>query len=262
MNALNILPRTALIALAAVLIAVTVAVGYAIFNADSASSQGSVPGVPTNVRPEASDTENKYGNNEMRLVWNAPAAGNCTVSEYLVQVFKKSDGSIAEQAFTPNTLYVATKLQPSTRYTAEVWSYSAFCRTYSATPGMFTATGLSDLTNAANSSNDPSPPANQGKPASNPPGTVSMSKSGTSATLSWSAPTADSGRCSHSDYSWRVENRTTFNVSDNKEGSGFTGTSVTVTGLTAGHYYLMEVWSYSDNPCNNYSPASLLWWTQ
>ena len=192
----------------------------------------------------------------MRVVWTAPAAGSCAATEYFVRIFKTSDKSIPEQGDTPNLEYVATKLEPSTGYDVEVWAYGASCDNYSTTPGTYRLPS----TNSSNNANDPEPLDSQPPMAGNPPGAVTVSKSGTSATLTWSAPTADASRCPHTDYSWAVTNRTN-NSAHTKRGDT-AATTATVTGLTSGDKYLIEVWSYSIRPCDRYSASSKLWWTQ
>ena len=261
MNPLSRLARPVPLAVMALMIAVVAALGFAVFDAVNLSAQGqSTPGAPTNVRPAGAGAETKYGNNEMRLAWSAPAAGSCAATLYYVRVYKKSDGSIVEQGDTPNTYYVATHLQPSTSYTANVWSYGSTCNEYSDLPGHFAAASSLDRTNSTNNSNDPAPPANQGKAASNPPGTVTMSKNGSSATLSWTAPTADATRCAHTDYSYRLNNHTTHDNDDDIDGIT-TSSSQTFTGLTTGTKYYFELWSYSTHPCDLHSPTSDIFWT-
>ena len=263
MSTLNRLPRPLLVSLMAALVLAAAGLTFALYGAGSGvSAQSEAPGTPSNVRPEGAGGKQKYGDKEMRLAWTAPAAGNCAATDYYVRIYKKSDGAIVEQGDTPNTYYVATHLQPSTRYTADVWAYGSSCANYSDIPGTFAATGSQDMTNQNNSAaNDPAPPDSQGKAASNRPGVVSMTKSGTSATLNWSAPAADATRCPHTDYSTRLNNHTTNNDSDVVDGIT-TSTSATFTGLTTGHKYYFEVWSYSTLPCDLYSPVSEMFWTQ
>ena len=256
MNTMNRLARSVRITLLAGLVAVAAALGSAVFHVGEAFAQN-VPGAPTGVTTQGTGGKNAYGDKEMRVVWDAPAAGNCAVTDYFVRVYKTSDQSIPEQSYTPHTAYVFTKLEPSTAYDVEVWTYSRSCNNYSTTPGTH-----SRSTNSTNHANDPRPADNQPRMASNPPGMVSVSKSGTSVTANWSAPTVDASRCPHTDYSLRLDNRTTTNDSDDVDVIGTTSTSQTFTGLTTGHRYLIQVWSYSDHPCDQNSAGANIWFTQ
>ena len=256
MNAWNRLPRPAFIGLLAGLTVLAAGLIYAVFGVGDVASQGSTPGAPTNVRLAAVPGKNAKGDQEMRIVWNAPIAGSCAATEYFVRIHNTSDYSVPEQGDTPHTEYVATKLAASTTYDIEVWAYGASCDNYSTLPGTH-----SNTTNAANSSDDPAPAANQPMMAGNPPGSVSISKSGTTATLSWTAPAADSNRCPHTDYTWRVNNWMTNDETVHRDGDYLTSTSATVTGLTTGRTYIAQVWSYSELPCDRYSPVSFMEWT-
>ena len=250
MNALNRLPRPAFVGLLAALVLVAAGLTYAVFGVGDVSSQGSKPNAPTGLNVNAK------GDKEADLRWTAPSASSCATTEYYVRIQTASGGVEDEVAYTTGTRYVATFLTASTSYVADVWAYGSSCRAYSTTPATVTFT-----TNADDSGSDPTAPAGQPKAAPNRPGAVSMTKSGTSSTINWSAPDADAARCPHTDYSWRVENRTTYKDSDDTDGFT-TGTSTTVTGLTTGHRYLFSVWSYSTHPCDVHSGGSELRWTQ
>ena len=253
MKTLDRLARPAPIAAIAVLIAVAAALGFAALSAQAQTR----PGAPTGLTTQGAGSQHAYGDTEMRLVWTAPAAGDCPATDYLARVIRASNDVIYEQGITPNTVYVATKLIPSTAWDVEVWAYGASCGRYSAAPATYSL----PATNAVSSSNDPQPPANQPMMLGNPPGAITVSKSGTSATLSWTAPTADSDRCPHTDYSMAVlEYDNDYAVVAERE--YITSTSQTFTGLTAGTKYIFEVWSYSDHPCSEYSPGAYIVWTQ
>ena len=249
------IPRPLGIGLLAGLILAVAGLIYASYGAGEVASQGSRPGVPTSVTLAGTQGKNAKGDQEMRIVWTAPAAGSCAATEYFLRIYD-ADHSIPEQGHTPYTEYVVTKLTASTTYSIEVWAYGASCDNYSTTPGTH-----SNTTNSANSSNDPAPAANQPMMAGNSPGSVSVSKSGATATLSWSAPAADSDRCPHTEYTWRVNNWTPTDDTMHQDGDYLTGTTATVTGLTTGKTYIAQVWSYSERPCDLYSPVSWMEWT-
>ena len=262
MNALNILPRPVLVSLAAVLIAVLVTTGYVALKAGDASAQSNLPNKATGLKTEGTQGKNAIGNNEARIVWTKPADGNCAVTEYYLRFYLDeadsgfTTGQGLELTYTTQTAYVATHLRPGKWHRVEVWTYGASCDNYSAEP-----VKLRFRTNASNNSNDPVAAANQPKPAPNSPGTVTMTKSGTSATVNWSAPAADASRCSLTDYSYRLNNHTTHNVADDVDGIA-TSTTASFTGLTVGHKYYFEVWSYSTHPCDVHSSVSDLFWSQ
>ena len=250
MTAWNRLSRPALVTCMAVLALAAAALVYAYYGAGDVSSQNSTPNAPTGLTVSAT------GDKEASLQWTAPSAGSCATTDYFVRIQRSSGGIEDEVADTSQTSYVATFLNASTGYRAEVWAYGSSCDRFSATPAT-----VSFTTNASNSGSDPSAPVGQPKPAPNRPGAASMTKSGNSVTFSWSAPPVDTGRCPHTDYPWRVENRSTYNDSDDY-GGFTTGTSVTVTGLTTGHNYLFSVWSYSTHPCDINSGGTELRWKQ
>ena len=249
MNTLHRIPRPLALMLVAGLALAVAGLGYAFWNVGPVDSQSSTPNAPTGLNV------NSRGDKEADLRWTAPSAGNCATTDYFVRV-QQTSGVEDEVADTPQTRYVATFLTASTDYRAEVWSYGSSCDRYSTSPAVVTFT-----TNASNSGSDPSAPADQPKAAPNRPGAVSLSKSGTSATLSWSAPPADAARCPHYDYYWGVDNRSTTNDSDDQQGVT-SGTSITANGLTTGHNYLFNVWSYSTHPCDISSGGSEMRWKQ
>lgn len=226
------------------------AVGCFILGVASAAAQQ--PNAPGAV------TASPVGDTEVTVSWTTPAPsgepigegdyeGGCDTTDYFVRVRNLNVYEDVAEVFVVGTSYTMGVLTGSNTYEAAVWTYSAQCDDYSASPATVTFT-----TGSASGDGDPVPdttPLLSPRAATD----VTVTVSGTQAGISWTAPVDSSNHCDVLDYSVQLHNVSDGSADDIIK-DYITGTSATVDGVTAGDTYRVFVWAYSEE-CDAWSPA-------
>ena len=205
--------------------------------ADPGFVQGeSTPGTPGNLTVTVGDTEAK-------IAWEAPAAGDCAVTEYEVEVHQARELIRASQAMTV-TDWTLDGLTANTTYRATVISYGESCDDYS------DSAEQNFTTNASSGPGDPMRNDNEAKYIQAPPSGVMITRHGTSGIrVAWTQLPTPANTCSPSEYSVRLyKDGTRVGKAD----------EITTTywdfenAYTADARYTAKIESYSD-ACNEYS---------
>ncbi|MCY4388347.1 MAG: fibronectin type III domain-containing protein [Desulfurellaceae bacterium] len=206
--------------------------------ADPGFVQGeSTPGTPGNLTVTVGDTEAK-------IAWEAPAAGDCAVTEYEVEVHQARELIRASQAMTV-TDWTLDGLTANTTYRATVISYGESCDDYS------DSAEQNFTTNANSSTSDPVRGTDEAKYVPDPPRNLVITVGDTEAKIAWDAPAADADTCAVTEYEVEVHQaRELIHASE-----ATTATEWTLDGLTASTTYRATVISYGES-CDDYSDSA------
>ncbi|WP_419918845.1 fibronectin type III domain-containing protein [Candidatus Poriferisocius sp.] len=243
-----------------------IAAGLAYTATTPAAAQLQTPPPVTNVTATAGDTE-------VTISWQYEQSQSCSAQGFFVRFKEETDADEGEVAVTgqlgsSTRSYAMGGLTPNTSYQVEVYAadHGSACKVYSA------AAKVKVTTNASNSGSDPDAGNEAVRRTPRRVRNLTVSDSGTSATLTWAAPATPryGGQCGHDGiYAVRLYNRTTgeevknntYNPSAGSDtGMAYQGTAlmVTVTGLTAGAKYKANVYAHG---CG-WSGARKVKWTQ
>ena len=217
----------------AVLALTALAVIPAVIFFQAAPAAANNPNAPSGITADEGDTE-------VKVSWTTPTGTTCPASDYFLRIYTDGYLEVAAEAFTPDNEYTVVGLTAGTDYIAELWTYSAACNDYSLLPAdvAFTTNSTNDDTN------DPEPAADAPLLAPNPPTNVQVATNSNTAAINWTASASSSNHCSVTDYAILVDNLTDDTVDDTVV-YDITGTSESVSGLTAGDEYDVYVWAYS-----------------
>ena len=251
---------------ASALMAVILAAGLLATVAASPASAARPP-TPANVSATVGDVE-------ATITWDAAGSGeSCYTNDWFVVLTNESDGSAAARSAqlnrSENSWHVA-ELSPSTTYRAYVYAHTSSTASDCSDPAnVYSAAGeTSFTTNASNASGDPSTTAIT-KRAPRRVRNLTVTPSGTSATVTWDVPAARGNnlRCSAgSFYSYKYKNLSTGEVTYLTNNVGHHDSqrerTATLTGLTSGTRYRIKVYVYGSEDNCPWSRARIKTWTQ
>ena len=225
-----------------------------------------VPGPVTDVRVD------EVGTTRVTLSWKPPAAGECPVTNYYVEMHEPSgtfNSTVSHYTHGSRKTLTFFELSKNAEHRYEIYATSKNCacpsngwrahRPHCANYGAWSTPVSITFRTLAEEPVPPKPvePPPVSKKRPKRPTNLAVSGNGDSMTISWTAPENSEKRCALSSYSMYIQNRTDPLTSDfvPVKRHNISGTSANVSGLTSGHKYGVYVASYSTE-CKKYSAVA------
>ncbi|WP_419842604.1 fibronectin type III domain-containing protein [Candidatus Poriferisodalis sp.] len=215
-----------------------------------------------NVTPAPTNVTVTAGDVEATISWTLGTSVACPLTHQWVRVTNATTSeAVAESEDLGNTTtsWFVDELTAGTTYDVYIWGHQGGSCGYS-------AAGRAKFTTAASTSgSDPTAPSGNKRRKPRNVGSLAVTDSGTTATVTWNAPASGNGkRCSPlTEYNWRLRNMTTktstYLVNNIGHQTVQSSTTANLTGLTAGNKYRITV--YVNSRCG-WSTGRSRTWTQ